>query len=95
MEYIDHLSLWLISKSRWDTLPGPWTSYLELERVLAPAARFIALIRVDLVLERGYRVRIRQPVLPVHLPGRIPDYVPLDDLEFIRAMLRWLAWERL
>jgi dTDP-L-rhamnose 4-epimerase len=51
---------------------------------------------VDLLLEKGYQVRVLDGLLPpVHADGRVPDYVPLDDVEFIRGDVRdRAAWER-
>jgi dTDP-L-rhamnose 4-epimerase len=44
---------------------------------------------VDLLLEKGYQVRILDALLPpVHAEGQIPAYVPLSDTEFIHADVR-------
>ena len=59
-------------------------------------AGFIGSHTVDLLLEKGYDVRILDGLLPpVHADERIPDYVPLDGKEFIRGDVRdRAAWER-
>jgi len=59
-------------------------------------AGFIGSHTVDLLLERGYEVRILDALRPpVHADGRVPDYVPLDDVEFIRGDVQdRSAWER-
>lgn len=59
-------------------------------------AGFIGSHTVDRLLEAGYSVRILDSLAsPVHLDGRIPDYLPVDDVEFICADVRHKAsWER-
>lgn len=59
-------------------------------------AGFIGSHTVDLLLKRGYRVRILDALAPpVHADGRVPEYVPLDDVEFIHGDVRdRAAWER-
>ena len=52
-------------------------------------AGFIGCHTVDLLLQRGYGVRILDSLAPpVHEAGRLPEYVPLDDVEFIQADFR-------
>lgn len=52
-------------------------------------AGFIGSHTVDLLLEEGYQVRILDSLTrPVHRDGQIPDYVPLDDVEFIHGDIR-------
>ncbi|MBM4429401.1 MAG: NAD-dependent epimerase/dehydratase family protein, partial [Chloroflexi bacterium] len=51
-------------------------------------AGFIGSHTVDLLLERGYEVKILDALLPpVHVPGVKPDYVP-SDVEFIHGDVR-------
>ena len=51
-------------------------------------AGFIGSHTVDLLLERGYQVKILDALLPpVHVPGVKPDYVP-PDVEFIHGNVR-------
>ncbi len=59
-------------------------------------AGFIGSHTVDLLLERGYQVRVLDSLTsPVHVEGHIPDYVPLDDVEFIQGDVRDRSvWER-
>lgn len=59
-------------------------------------AGFIGSHTVDALLEKRYEVRILDNLTPpVHVGGRIPDYVPLDDVEFIRGDVRdRAAWEK-
>jgi dTDP-L-rhamnose 4-epimerase len=59
-------------------------------------AGFIGSHTVDALLDAGHEVRILDNLSPpVHQDGRIPDYVPLDDLDFIRGDVRdHAAWER-
>ncbi len=52
-------------------------------------AGFIGSHTVDLLLEKGYEVRVFDNLTsPVHRDRQIPDYVPLDDVEFIRGDVR-------
>jgi len=59
-------------------------------------AGFIGSHTVDLLLEKGYEVRILDNLTPpVHRDGQIPDYVPLNDVEFIHGDVRdKQAWEK-
>ena len=59
-------------------------------------AGFIGSHTVDLLLERGCQVCILDSLTPpVHVEGGIPDYVPLDDVVFIRGDVRdRAAWEQ-
>jgi dTDP-L-rhamnose 4-epimerase len=59
-------------------------------------AGFIGSHTVDLLLEKGYQVRILDSLAsPVHKDGRIPNYVPIDDIEFIQGDVRDRgAWEQ-
>ena len=59
-------------------------------------AGFIGSHTLDLLLEKGYDVRILDGLLPpVHTSERIPDYVPLDNVEFVHGDVRdRAAWER-
>ena len=59
-------------------------------------AGFIGSHTVDLLLKNGYYVRILDALMPpVHVDGQIPDYVPLDDVEFVQADVRDIAaWEQ-
>jgi dTDP-L-rhamnose 4-epimerase len=58
-------------------------------------AGFIGSHTVDLLLQKGHRVRILDAlVAPVHKPGQRPDYVPAD-VDFIQGDVRdRAAWER-
>lgn len=58
-------------------------------------AGFIGSHTVDLLLQQGYQVRILDSLTPpVHEDGRAPDYLPLNDVEFMRADVRDKgAWE--
>ncbi len=58
-------------------------------------AGFIGSHTVDLLLQRGFSVRILDALTPpVHREGRIPDYVPLEDVEFMRGdVCDRSAWE--
>ncbi len=52
-------------------------------------AGFIGSHTVDLLLKKGYEVRILDNLAPpVHSEGKIPDYVPLNDVEFIQGDVR-------
>jgi dTDP-L-rhamnose 4-epimerase len=59
-------------------------------------AGFIGSHTVDLLLERGYQVRILDHLLPpVHPDGRLPEYVPKGDIEFMQGDVRdRTAWEQ-
>jgi len=59
-------------------------------------AGFIGSHTVDVLLQEGYQVRILDSLTPpVHVDGQIPDYVPLDDVGFIRGDVRdRAAWEK-
>ncbi len=59
-------------------------------------AGFIGSHTVDLLMEKGYAVRILDSLAPpVHVAGRIPGYVPVDDVEFIEGDVRdGAAWEQ-
>jgi len=58
-------------------------------------AGFIGSHTVDQLLDAGHQVRILDSLAsPVHVEGQIPDYVPLDDVEFLRGDVRdKAAWE--
>ena len=58
-------------------------------------AGFIGSHTVDLLLQKGHHVRILDNLTPpVHIEGKIPDYVP-RDVEFILGDVRdRAAWER-
>ncbi len=52
-------------------------------------AGFIGSHTVDLLLERGYEVRILDNLAPpVHARGKIPDYLPMEEVEFLRGDVR-------
>ncbi len=59
-------------------------------------AGFIGSHTVDLLLERGYAVRILDALLPpVHAAERLPDYVPAGDVDFVLGDVRDRGtWER-
>lgn len=59
-------------------------------------AGFIGSHTVDLLLKKGYEVRILDNLAPpVHAEGKIPEYVPLKDVDFLRGDVRVRAdWER-
>jgi len=59
-------------------------------------AGFIGSHTVDLLLKRGYQVRVLDRLLPpVHLDGRVPEYVPQGHIELIQGDVRDRhAWER-
>jgi len=58
-------------------------------------AGFIGSHTVDLLLQEGYQVRILDSLTPpVHEDGQVPDYLPVNDVEFMRADVRDKAsWE--
>jgi dTDP-L-rhamnose 4-epimerase len=59
-------------------------------------AGFIGSHTVDLLLQRGHDVRILDNLTPpVHTNGRVPDYVPLHDVDFMLGDVRdRRAWEK-
>jgi dTDP-L-rhamnose 4-epimerase len=59
-------------------------------------AGFIGSHTVDLLLEKDYEVRVLDALVPpVHVEGQIPDYVPLDEVDFIEGDVRDReAWEQ-
>ena len=59
-------------------------------------AGFIGSHTVDLLLKQGHHVRILDALMPpVHINGQMPNYVPLEDVEFIHADVRdKSAWEK-
>lgn len=59
-------------------------------------AGFIGSHTVDLLLEKGYQVRILDALVPpVHREGQIPEYVPVSAVEFHRGDVRdRTAWEQ-
>ncbi|MFC2030399.1 NAD-dependent epimerase/dehydratase family protein [Chloroflexota bacterium] len=63
--------------------------------LVSGGAGFIGSHTVDVLLEKGYLVRILDCLAPpVHLDGHVPDYVPLDDVELVRGDVRdRAAWE--
>ena len=58
-------------------------------------AGFIGSHTVDLLLQKGHTVRVLDGLMPpVHIPGKIPEYVP-RAVEFIHGDVRErAAWER-
>lgn len=58
-------------------------------------AGFIGSHTVDLLLQQGYQVRILDNLTPpVHEDGQVPHYVPVNDVEFMRADVRdKSSWE--
>lgn len=64
--------------------------------LVSGGAGFIGSHTVDTLLKKGYTVRILDSLEPpVHEDRRIPGYVPLDDVEFVRGDVRDKAsWER-
>jgi dTDP-L-rhamnose 4-epimerase len=63
--------------------------------LITGGAGFIGSHTVDLLLSRGYKVRILDALLPpVHENGKMPAYVPIKDIEFIHGDVRdRSAWE--
>ena len=63
--------------------------------LVSGGAGFIGSHTVDILLQEGHQVRILDALEPpVHAGRHIPDYVPLSDVEFIRADVRdKTAWE--
>jgi dTDP-L-rhamnose 4-epimerase len=58
-------------------------------------AGFIGSHTVDLLLQQGHRVRILDSLTPpVHIEGRIPDYLPPDAEFFLGDVRDRAAWER-
>lgn len=59
-------------------------------------AGFIGSHTVDALLDKGYQVRVLDDLVPpVHIPDQIPDYLPLDDVEFMKGDVRdKAAWEK-
>lgn len=59
-------------------------------------AGFIGSHTVDALLQRGDRVRVLDALLPpVHVSDRLPDYLPVDDVQTVRGDVRdRAAWER-
>ncbi|MEA3335520.1 MAG: NAD-dependent epimerase/dehydratase family protein [Chloroflexota bacterium] len=65
-------------------------------------AGFIGSHTVDLLLEKGYTVRVLDALMPpVHIPGQVPDYLPADvefihgdvrDREVVRRALEGIDW---
>jgi dTDP-L-rhamnose 4-epimerase len=66
-----------------------------LKILVTGGAGFIGSHTVDLLLQRGHDVRILDSLTPpVHEDGQVPDYVPVNDVELIRADVRdKRAWE--
>lgn len=67
-----------------------------MKTLVTGGAGFIGSHTVDLLLERDYQVRILDSLAPpIHVDGRIPDYVPVNDVEFIQGDVRdRAAWEQ-
>jgi dTDP-L-rhamnose 4-epimerase len=59
-------------------------------------AGFIGSHTIDLLLMRGYRVKVLDNLSPpVHEPGKLPSYLPVNDIEFIEGDVRdKSAWMR-
>jgi len=64
--------------------------------LITGGAGFIGSHTVDLLLRRGYDVRIFDGLRsPVHAEGKIPRYLPINDVEIIIGDVRdRAAWER-
>jgi dTDP-L-rhamnose 4-epimerase len=59
-----------------------------MKALVTGGAGFVGSHTVDLLLERGYEVKVLDALMPpVHVNGVKPDYV-LDDVEFIRGDVR-------
>lgn len=67
-----------------------------MKALVTGGAGFIGSHTVDLLLQNGYAVRILDNLRPpLHHDGQIPDYVPLDNVEFIRGDVRDKgSWDR-
>ncbi len=59
-------------------------------------AGFIGSHTVDALLQKGYAIRVMDALVPpVHVPNRLPEYVPAHDVEFVQGDVRdRAAWER-
>lgn len=64
--------------------------------LVSGGAGFIGSHTIDLLLQRGYEVRIFDDLLPpVHLDRCIPDYLPLKHVDLVQGNVRdRAAWER-